>query len=254
MSAPTAAPAASGPAPARRAAFPRFRDLTEADLQRDLHVHTSRTDGHADAAALLARAEERGLRCLAFTEHVRRDSGWFGDFAEDVRRRARAHPRLEVLVGCEAKALDADGALDASEEILDACEIGLGSVHRFSRPGGGFLDTAAMSREELAERELEWALGLVRSPRVDVLAHPGGMFARRHGADLPEPLMRTLVDAASAGGVAVEINASYVKDADRMLALLDELNPRVSVGSDVHALDDVGRCRDLLLAWRRRAR
>jgi putative hydrolase len=253
VSPPPAQPAAR-PAPPRRPAFPRFRDLTEAALQRDLHVHTSRTDGQADAEAILARAEERGLRCVAFTEHVRRDSGWFGEFADDVRRRARAHPRLEVLVGCEAKALDARGALDASGEILDACEIVLGSVHRFAREGGGFLDAAAMSREELAEREHEWALGLVRSPRVDVLAHPGGMYARRHGADLPEPLMSTLVDEARARGVAVEINASYLKDADRMLALLDELNPYVSLGSDVHALDDLGRCRDLLLAWRRRAR
>jgi putative hydrolase len=237
----------------RRPPFPRFRDLSTRDLQCDLHLHTHRTDGEADVDAILRAASERKLERIAFTEHVRRGSSWFGDFAREVRDKARAFPALEVLVGCETKALDANGAIDASEAILAECDIVLGSVHRIP-DGAGFLDTSAFTPEEFARKEWEYAMGLVQSDDVDVLAHPGGMYARRHRSDLPADLMREVVAAGIERGVALEINASYVQDLDGLLALYRELNPRISIGSDMHRLDHLGRCRDLLMArWRAHA-
>ncbi len=232
----------------RRPSFRHFRDLSTADLQCDLHVHTRRTDGEEEIETILRAASERGLRRIAFTEHVRRDSSWFHDFAREVRDRSRAHPHLEVLVGCETKALDPSGAIDASEAILDECDIVLGSVHRFPDPAGGFVDTARYGPEELARSECELAMGLLRSGHIDVLAHPGGMYARRHGRDLPGDLLRPLVATAIERGVAVEINSSYARDLEGLLSLLDELDPLVSIASDVHRLRDLGRCRDLLAA------
>jgi putative hydrolase len=232
----------------RRLSFPRFSDLRASDLHCDLHVHTSRTDGEAEIEGVLREARRLGLRRIAFTEHVRRDSGWFHDFAGEVRERARGYPDLEVLVGCETKALDTRGTLDASAAILAECDIVLGSVHRFPDGKGGYQDYAAFGRRELAVAEYELAQGLLRSDHVDVLAHPGGMFARRHGADLPEDLLRELVRTSSERGIAVEINASYLQDLDGMLRILEELDPPVSIGSDMHRLEDLGRCRGLLAA------
>lgn len=235
----------------RRPSFPRYRGLSPSDLHCDLHVHTSRTDGEAKVEAVLREARERRLRRIAFTEHVRRSTDWFTDFAREVRTQARAYPEIEVLVGCETKALDGLGSLDVSEAILAECDIVLGSVHRFPDGNGGYLSTAALAREELAQKEFEFAMGVLRSEHADVLAHPGGMYARRHGSDLPADLMRTLVRESVARGVAVEINSSYLRDVDGMLALFDELNPYVSIASDMHRLADLGQCRDLLTQKRR---
>lgn len=235
----------------KRISFPRFRDLAASDLQCDLHVHTHRTDGEAGVDAILRAAAERKLDRIAFTEHVRRGSSWFGEFAREVRDKARAYPQVEVLVGCETKALDASGNLDASDAILADCDIVLGSVHRFSDGEGGFIDTSPLTAEEFAQLECAWALGLLQSDRIDVLAHPGGMHARRHGSDLPVDLLRRIVATSVERRIAVEVNTSYVQDLDRLLNVFDELDPFVSIASDMHQLGRLGHCRDVMMARRR---
>ena len=232
----------------QRPFFPRFRDLSNEDVQCDLHVHTRRTDGEAEVEEILRTAAARGLRTIAFTEHVRHGSEWFPEFAREVRTRARAYPSLQVLVGCETKAMDARGTLDVSEAILSGCDIVLGSVHRFPDGQGGFMDSSGLSADEFAEREFRWALGLLDAKPLDVLAHPGGMYARRFGADLPRPLLREILAQSIQSGKAVEFNTSYVQDLDAALELFGEVNPRVSIGSDVHKLSDLGNCRDLAVS------
>lgn len=228
--------------------FVRFRELDRAAINVDLQMHTTQTDGAATIAELLDKAQERGLGAVAFTEHVRYDTDWFGRFAQDVRQAAQDHASLDVYVGCEAKALDTDGGFDASPAILNACDIVLGSVHRFPDGSGGFLDFDALDPGDFARIELELALGLLRHAPIDVLAHPGGMYQRRHGA-FPSALFGEMMEASLERQVAIEINASYLVDMDAFLGLCREINPYVSVGSDVHQIEEMGRCRDQLRVW-----
>ncbi len=228
--------------------FKRFHDLTSDDLDVDLHLHTTRTDGQADIDAILDDACARGLKRVAFTEHVRRDTMWFPEFADDVRARAAHHPELEVLVGCEAKALDRDGSLDATEAILSSCDVVLGSVHRFPDGQGGFVSSAILSQDATERLEFDLAWGLASKAPIDVLAHPGGMYARRFGVDLPEYLMRRLLVRSLERGIAVEISSSYLHDMTAFIRLCAEINPFVSIGSDMHRLEDLGSCRGRLIA------
>ncbi len=225
--------------------FVRFRDLDGPALNVELQVHTTWTDGEGTIEEVLRAASERGLAAVAFTEHVRRETTWFGAFAAAVRAAEGAFPG-RVYVGCEAKALDRHGSLDASEAILAECDLVLGSVHRFPDGDGGFLDFGALDEDTFARTEFELALGLLERAPIHVLAHPGGMYQRRVGA-YPRRLFRELMEASLARGVAVEINASYLVDVDGFLDLCAEVNPYVSIGSDVHRLDQMGRCRDVLL-------
>jgi putative hydrolase len=237
-----------------RPTFPRFSELDRERCNVDHHIHTKWTDGHGTVREVLDTAERRGLSSIAFTEHVRRDSGeWFTRFVAEIRREAAEAPALEVLVGCEAKALDLEGRLDTSEEVLGQCDIVLGSVHRWPDGVGGLVNFAEIPYAEFADIEASYALGLVRSAPIDVLAHPGGMFQRRHGA-FPEHLMRELVVATRERGIAIEISSSYLRDVPAFLDLCREIDPFVSIGSDAHTLDDIGRCRDVVTAvlhgWR----
>jgi putative hydrolase len=110
------------------------------------------------------------------------------------------------------------------------------------------LSFSSLAQEQFAEMEFALACGLIDGAPIDVLAHPGGMYARRFGVDLPETMMRALMERSSARGVAIEINSSYLKDMDAHLRLCALINPIVSIGSDMHRLDNLGHCRDALAA------
>lgn len=225
--------------------FKRYRDLDRDSINIDLQMHTTQTDGQASIDALLDKAIEVGLNAVAFTEHVRRSTDWFPGFVKAVADAAASRPEIDAYVGCEAKALDSEGGFDASEVIIEASEIVLGSVHRFPDGKGGVLGFDEVPAGRMAEWECELSIGMLRYAPIHVLAHPGGMHQRHHGA-FPSELFRRMMEASLERGIAVEINASYLVDVDAFLALCDEINPYVSIGSDVHHLDEMGRCRNML--------
>lgn len=227
-----------------------FRDLNRSDVDVELHLHTNWTDGEASIKDVLERSAVVGLRQIAFTEHVRYDTTWYPDFTATVRQAAIMWPAVDVLLGCEAKALDNAGKFDASPAILEQCDLVLGSVHRFPDGQGGFLDFASLQQDQFAQIEFDLACGLLEAAPIHVLAHPGGMYSRRFGVDLPESLMRELMERSSARGIAIEINSAYLKDVDTYLRLCAEVNPLVSIGSDMHRLSNLGHCRDTLLMKR----
>lgn len=227
--------------------FFRFSELNKSLINIEYQVHTTYTDGHASIEEIMETAEKRCLTSIAFTEHVRRSStDWFLDFARKVRQEATRFPSLTVYVGCETKTLDYNGTLDVSDEILQQCDIVLGSVHSFPDGKGGYLDFGCLDPKSFAEIECELALGLLKNAPIHVLAHPGGMFARKCGLPYPEPLYRKMLEASLKRKVAVEINSSYLKNFEEFLNLCSEIDPYVSIGSDVHHLEEVGRCRDIL--------
>lgn len=225
--------------------FPRFRELTPEHCLVDLQVHTTWTDGEQSVTEALEAAQSRGLRTIAITEHVRRDTSWFSEFAAEVREQADAFPELTVLIGCEAKALDDEGGLDALEAVTSRCDLVLGSVHRFPDGKGGVLEFSELERDTMADRETALSVGLLRHAPIHVLAHPGGMYQRRHGA-FPREGMRRIIAASLERGIAVEISSSYHADLQPFLDLCREMNPFVSVGSDAHVSADIGRCGALL--------
>lgn len=229
--------------------FVRYHDLDPAALNVEYQVHTTQTDGQASIREILDAARTRGLSALAFTEHVRRETDWFAGFARAIRDEARSYPEMRVFAGCEAKALDEEGGFDASEEILRDCDIVLGSVHRFPDGEGGFLDFKSLEAQELAEMECRLSLGLLKNAPIHVLAHPGGMYQRRFGV-YPPHLFRKMMQTSLERSIAVEINASYLVDVEGFLSLCEEINPFVSIGSDVHKLNEVGHCRDIVMKLR----
>lgn len=235
--------------PHRYHQFARFLDLNGSDINCDLHLHTNRTDGKADINTIIRHAVHRGLNRIAFTEHVRRDSNWFQEFACKVREERKSYKEIEILVGCEAKTLDTQGTLDVTDEILAECDIVLGCVHRFPDNRGGYLDLSTLSQEEFAQVEFELALGLLGGAPIDILAHPGGMYFKRYNSDLPNPMMKKVLEKSLEQKIAVEINTSYLGNFPIFLKLCAEINPYISIGSDLHCLDQIGKCRDQLKAY-----
>lgn len=231
--------------------FVRYHDLTDANINVELHAHTTQTDGKASIEDMIERAHERGLSALALTEHVRRDTPWFSTWAAHVRHAAHAYPDLTVYVGCEAKALDPEGSLDVSDDIRAESNLVMGVVHRFPDGQGGLMDWNTLSEADFAYTEFTLALGLVKAAPIHVLGHPGGMYQRKFKRAFPTDLFGQLMELSLQRGIAIEISTSYLVDAPAFLDLCEHINPLVSIGSDVHQLDTMATCRDTLLALRK---
>ena len=130
-----------------------------------------------------------------------------------------------------------------------ACPEEIQEIYRipFLKLRGGYIDFSTLSQERFAQIELELTLGLLESAPIDVLAHPGSMYFRQY-ADLPSDMMREILEKSLERGIAVEINTSNLGDFAAFIRLCAEVNPYVSIGSDVHRLEALGECRDRLRA------
>lgn len=227
--------------------FCRFRDLTREQLNVEFQVHTNWTDGQASVLEILRAAKELDLGALAFTEHVREETSWFSEFRDEVVSAAPGFEGMRIYVGCETKATDYDGRLDVSDTVINACDIVLGVVHRLPDSRGGYLDFKHLSADETSEMEYRLSMGMIAKAPIDVLGHPGGMSLRRHG-HFPEAYFRALMNTSLDRQIAVEINSSYLVDMPAFLAVCEEVNPFVSIGSDAHKVSELARCRDQLMA------
>jgi len=197
------------------------------DLRGDLHMHTTATDGHADAEAMALAARSAGLEYIAVTDHSKAlamANGLDEQGALDHARRVRAlNGRLEgfrVLAGIECD-IRPDGSMDLSEDCLAELDIVVASVH------------SAFSQDEA--QMTDRLLRAIACPWVDVLAHPTGrLLLKRDGYRFDVTRVFT---AAAAAGVALEINSQIDRlDLDDHHArLAKDLGARLVIDSDAHS-------------------
>lgn len=212
----------------------------------DLHMHTDWTDGSAPVAVMHGRAVELGLSTILFSEHARRSSGdWFPRFAAEVR--AVSDGRCRALVGVECKIDGLDGAVDSSPDILGLCDLVMASVHRFPGEVGTVTgSTGGYTPDQAVRLEFDLSMAAMDNPAVDILGHPFAMSISRFGATPPWELFLALMEKSAATGVAFEVNARYHPDPWALVNACAALGTPVSLGSNAHNPDEVGRITRLL--------
>ena len=252
--------------------------ITLDDLRGDLHSHSDWSDGVHSIEVMAEAARRRGYAYQVLTDHSQGLAiahGLFPDRVEQEREiiaelNARfaaeeaagelppgADPAgFRLLHGCELE-VSADAVLDYDEELLSRFDLVVASVHVARR----------QARDQLTKRTLT----AIRSPHVDVIAHPSGrMIQTRDDLDLD---WDAVFEAAAANGTALEINGS-----PHRLDLAPERARRalsfgclLSIDSDAHRTEELDyvrwgvdqarrgwveprnvlntRSRDELLAW-----
>jgi DNA polymerase (family 10) len=220
---------------AEQRALPRLIALQ--DLQGDLHMHTTATDGRADAWTMARAARDAGLGYIAIADHSKA-LAMAGGLDE---HRALAHARevralngrddldgLTVLAGIECDILP-DGEMDLSADCLAELDIVIASVH------------SALQQD--ADRMTDRLLRAIECPWVDVVAHPTGRRILERGPSLAS--MDRVFDAAASGGVALEINGQPSRlDLDDVLAKrAKEKGVKLIVDSDAHSPAALGNLR-----------
>src|SRR6478735_4110045 len=220
--------------------------ITQADLRGDLHSHSDWSDGHHPIEVMAEHARERGYAYQVLTDHsqslaiargltpdrVAEQAGIIAALndryaAEEAAGSAPAATPAEgfrLLHGCELE-VRADGALDFEDDLLARFDLVVASVHVSRR----------QSRAELTQRTLNG----IRSPHVDVIAHPSGRkIGMRDDLDLDWDLVYT---EAARTGTVLEMNGSpprldlAVERARRAIGL----GCRLSIDSDAHDIREL---------------
>lgn len=197
------------------------------DLQSDLHSHSDWSDGRASLREMALAAQQRGLKCLAITDHSHSLAIANGLSPERLRAQRKDIDALQaefgtnfsLLQGAEVE-IRADGHLDYDDETLRDLDIVVASLHTALR----------QDRARITERLIR----AIENHHVDIIGHPTGrILPDRAGADLD---MEAIFRAAAEHGVALEINANPARldldDAHAKRAV--DMGCLIAINTDAH--------------------
>lgn len=235
----------------------------------DCHVHTE-LSGHGSGTVgqMVGAGIFRGLSGMVITEHLPLPDGLdprhhismppesLAPYAADVAQWARRAHDMLVVVGGEADWIPSREAECAA--IRDAARsagvaVLLGSVHflddwTFDDPHGVHLWDDKDVDLVYEQYFTQWCAA-ARSGLFDVMAHPDLVkkFGHRPSVD-PADLYAEAAAAAREGGVFIEVSTAGLHKpvgelypSVQMLATFCAAGVPVTVGSDAHATDEVGR-------------
>jgi DNA polymerase (family 10) len=187
--------------------------ITEADLRGDCHTHSDWSDGVHSIEVMAEACRRRGYAWQVLTDHsqslaiargltparveeereiIAELNLRFAREEADGTAPAETPPEgFRLLHGCELE-IRADGHLDYDDDLLASFDLVVASLHVSRR----------QPRAELTQRTLT----AIRSPHVDVIAHPAGrMIQTRDDLDLD---WEAVYAEAALTGTALEMNGS----------------------------------------------
>ena len=207
--------------------LPRLVEL--GDIQGDLHVHSTWTDGLATIEEVAAAAKARGLKYVAITDHSKRVAMVGGLDAKRLRNQwteiDKLNKRLRgirVLKGIEVDILE-QGGLDLEDDVLAEADWVVASVHYGQN----------QSRERITRRVVE----ALENPHVSAIAHPTGrMLMQRKPYEID---LEAVFRAARDHGKMLELNAHPIRlDLDDVAcAAAKHHGVPIVIGTDAHRIE-----------------
>jgi putative hydrolase len=192
------------------------------DIHEDYHVHSNYNDHSASDLTIsnaLDRAEEIGLKTLAFTEHVRRSSPWIPRYIQEIMD-LRERIKTNVIIGFEAKILS-DGSIDCLETYSRQYMI-IASFH-----------TAYLDKKM-------WTNALVKAvenPDVDIIGH----LAPEQSFVINNHEIEFLASKIVENNKVVEINAKYHRPPPNWILIFRDFGVNFRLGSDAHSISQIGQ-------------
>lgn len=203
--------------------------ITLEDIQADLHMHTTASDGQSSIREMAEAAKARGRKYIVITDHSRSLGIANGLTIERLLAQqqevravdAEMSPDFRVFHGTEMD-INADGGLDFPDEVLQKLDFVIASLHVSLR----------QERDQIMKR----LLNAINNPHVDMIGHPRAQYIPdREPVDAD---MDAVFEAAKASGVALEINANPRRlDLEAQYARRAvELGIPLSINTDAHEI------------------
>ncbi len=185
---------------AEKSELPHLIEL--ADIQGDLHMHTTATDGKASIEEMAEAAKAIGLNYIAITDHSQRVSMANGLTPDRLLEQWKKIDQINanraddfvILKGIECDILEA-GGMDLPDEVLAQGDFIIASVHYGQN----------QPRQQITDRIIE----AIENPHVSMIAHPTGrLLNKREAYDVD---IDAVFQAAKANHKMVELNANPVR-------------------------------------------
>ncbi|QKS71996.1 DNA polymerase/3'-5' exonuclease PolX [Paenalkalicoccus suaedae] len=206
------------------------KDLVQLDdINGDLHMHTTWSDGAQSIEEMIERCQEKGYSFMAITDHsqyLKVANGLTVERLkrqhEEIRTLREQYNDIYVFTGIEMDILP-NGDLDYEDEVLEHVDFVIASIH----------SSFQQDQETIMER-LEKAC---RNPHVAMIAHPTGrLIGRRDGYDVD---LDRLIELAKETNTILELNANPNRlDLEaKWLKKAQEAGALIAINTDAHRYD-----------------
>ncbi|MGQ9731630.1 MAG: PHP domain-containing protein, partial [Candidatus Zipacnadales bacterium] len=203
------------------------------DIRCDLQTHSEWSDGSHTIAQMAEACMALGYQYMAVSDHSQSLQVAHGlspgrlqaqrlEIEELNASFAATRIPFRILTSCEVDILS-DGSLDYDQEILQAFDIVLASIHQ------GFSN----DRVRMTDR----AVKAISSGQIEVLCHPTGrLLLSREGYPID---IEAVVEAAAEYDVALQVNAfpERLDLCDTHVRLAVERGVKISINTDAHRLE-----------------
>jgi len=226
---------------AEKGKLPRLVEL--GDIQGDLQMHTTASDGKTSVEEMAQAAKKLGYKYILITDHSKAVTIANGldekRAVENIQRIKEARKKvkgIEIWAGTEVDILG-DGKLDYPDELLRQFDIVLASVH----------SRMTMPAEEMTARLLK----ALENPYVRILGHPTGRHILKRDSFKFDH--ERVFEAAWKAGVILELNGNpeRLDLSDRLVKLVGDRGMRIIISTDAHHPDHLHFMRFGVLTARR---
>ncbi|WP_439740879.1 DNA polymerase/3'-5' exonuclease PolX [Bacillus pseudomycoides] len=199
------------------------------DIQGDLHMHTTWSDGAFSIEEMVQACRGRGYKFMAITDHSQYLKVANGLTKERLREQGREierinekYPDITILRGIEMDILP-DATLDFDDEVLAELDYVIGAIH----------SSFSQDRETIMKR---WRTA-IENKHVTMIAHPTGrLLGRREGYDVDTDL---LIELAKETDTVLELNANpnRLDLSAKLLKQAQDAGVKVAINTDAHTLE-----------------
>ncbi len=201
----------------------------------DLHIHSNFSDGRATVFEIARKAKELGLKAIAIVDHSLELS-----FGLDEKK-----ARLRQIEIDDARSI-------YGIKIYSGIECGINHSGEIFLPNHDF-DLVIASVHENTSDYYSRVIKCIEKYDFEILGHPlSEMFEFVRDYKLEEEMLNAL----EAHGIALELNSTHKCPPEDLLISCADRRIRVSVGSDAHRLENVGKvewCEERRKKYLRRA-
>lgn len=201
--------------------------ITLPDIQGDLHMHSTWSDGNETIQTMAAAMQARGYAYACLTDHsksLRVATGLSEDRLlrqlDEVARVNAQFTDFTLYSGVEMDILP-DGSLDYSNEILKQLDLVIASIH----------SAFSQSKEQIMKR----LAGACRNPYVRLIAHPTGrLLGKRQGYPVD---VDALIRLAKETGTALELNSNRnrLDLSAKWVRKAQEAGVKIAIDTDSHS-------------------
>jgi carbamoyl-phosphate synthase large subunit len=200
------------------------------------HIHSSYSDGENTLVEIFDYNNLHDKLDLIISDHVDKNTDWFSDYAEEIKRLRLKYNDFSIKIGCEVKIVDESGELNTSDKILNEAEIVLGSVHHFQ-------NIKSMPPASLLEQEYKLTKLLAENKKIDILAHPFGMYQSFFHLEPPIKYIENIYKTCVKNKIKFEFSSKYAGTVITSFVNKEIEKGNIdnfSFGSDAHQIDKIG--------------